>query len=176
MDPKRRNQLIEIAAIGAPLTILGFTRVFMSPVAASASTQGQAAAQVVPVATSTPAPTPEQKKAAAWIASVQIGPSLVSPLDHPKILAPAPEPSEYGPPAPAPEPPSVFVANPLEGLSLSATLKTREVGGVASINGKIYKVGDQVRPGCRLLSVDVSANSVEISKPDGSTVRLGRPK
>jgi hypothetical protein len=105
-------------------------------------------------------------------------PKLASPLDHPKLIVVSAEPphaSVATTPAPAvAAQPAQPAADPLAGLSLTATLRTREGAGMAAINGKIYRVGDEVRPGCKLSSVDTNKNRADFTLADGSTASLGR--
>src|SRR5262245_54172273 len=106
MSIKRRAQMIEIAAIAAPLALVGMTRFAMTPAAAVASRPKATAMPVVPVSSTAKAPTAEQLKAMDWVRTVESDmPKLASPLDHPKLIVVAPEPVRPAVvPAPAPAP------------------------------------------------------------------------
>jgi hypothetical protein len=179
MDPKRRTQLTEIAALAAPLVLVVFVRVVMTPASASAANAKAAAAPAAPVSAPVKPLTPEQTRAAEFVRSLE-GPaalaSLNSPLDHPKPPPPHTAPEAPKVAAEAPLPPQTPDPKPLEGLKLTATLRAGQGGGMAAINNKIYKVGDEIRPGFTLVSVDAAANTVEIKVPGGETLPLGREK
>jgi hypothetical protein len=174
MHAKQRKLMIEIAAIAGPIIVLACTRLLMTPSSAGAQTIAPAA--LLPVAQGAgagPSLNPDQRRAADWVKALDPGEKLESPLDHPKpapvqVKRPVQEPVVH-------EAPRAPTEDPLAGVKLSSTMRSKD-GGIASINGKVYRVGDDVRPGCKLITVDTAQNCVEIKTPDGKTVRIGRTR
>jgi hypothetical protein len=175
----RRSQLMEIAALAAPMVVLGLTRLVMTPVSGDAGTgPSQGAPPILPVNAVAARVTMEQRRAAEWARSLDLTAALASPMDHPVIVPPRPAPVVQKPETPAPTPVAAprVTQDPLTNLTLSATTKGRDSGGLALINGKVYRIGEDVLPGYRLESVDTNLNQVELRFPDGRQRTLGRKR
>lgn len=170
----KRSVLMQIAAVSTP-SVLVILNSFSpaAPAAPATSTDST----TVPVVVPGPRTTPEQVRARQWADAQVVGAGLASPLDHP-IAAPAPAPAvaRVDPePAPVIEPEPVNTEDPLSGLRLTALLGGRS-GALAMIDGRIFRIGDEVRPGCKLLSIDAKADRIEVARPDGTTRAFGRDK
>lgn len=63
------------------------------------------------------------------------------------------------------------VAPVLEGIKLSSVFSANEAT-MASINGKIYRPGQEVRPGVTIKSIDARARKVTLELSDGREVEL----
>jgi hypothetical protein len=166
-----RAQMLQIAALAAPAAVVGFLHTALGPAPVPPDPRDGGA---LPVSTTTTPSTPEQARAAEWLSSLNFDALLPSPLDHPAPAVQREEPS----PSPTfiePEPEAAPGADPLAGLKLKAVLGSQN-GSMAMINGRIFRVGDEVRPGCKVLSVDAHANRVEIQRPDGTTGIIGRDR
>jgi hypothetical protein len=168
---------MEAAAIVAPLVLLGMTRMMTTPAAAvGAPMKGYEAARV-PISIVPVKVRPEVQKASEYVRSINLAAPLPSPLEQP---APPPPPHSAEPERPVttqdtkPQPPEEAPVRPLAGLRLSATLRTRTGGGLAAVNGRIYRVGDEIAPGVRLLSINTDTNRVQVALGDGETAELGR--
>jgi hypothetical protein len=177
---KYRTLSIEAAAVCAPLAILAVTHLMMTPPPAPPDASGGATLMPVNTGGGNAPLAPEQAKAAEWIRALPADLSMASPMDHPipAYVPPAPrvEPQPENTPEPTPEPePIVPVARPLEGLRLTAVVGNGD-GGVAMINGKIYRAGAAVREGITLKSVDVKAGIAHFTLADGTEASLVRIK
>ncbi len=172
MPSKHRTLLVDACAVGCPLILVMAVRTFFTPAPSDASPAG--AAPTPPAApAAAPAPVkldPQQQKAAEWVASLASVKGLTSPLDHPTAAPPPrPEPKIDNEPTPEPAP----AVDPLAGLKLSGILGNDD-GGLAAISGKIYRVGDQVRPGLKLKGIDAKTNTVIFTLDNGSEIKLHR--
>jgi hypothetical protein len=184
VTPRRRAQLMEAAAIAAPLVLLGMTRVMTTPAAAVGAPQKPGAAATAPISSATGKVRPEVQKASEYVRSIDLAAPLASPLDQPAPAAPAAPPLSAEPeravathdstPKATDEAPARRILGPLTGLRLSATLRTRDGGGLAAVNGRIYRVGEDIVPGVRLLSINTDTNRVQVALGDGETAELGR--
>jgi len=81
-------------------------------------------------------------------------------------VAPSPE-------APKPAPPPVEKPNPTLGLKLTAVLGNAD-DQLASINGRIYHIGDSVRKGLKLTAIDQRNARVTLTDDDGKTYEIKR--
>jgi hypothetical protein len=174
VNNKRRSQLGQTASIAAPvLLILGLRTVFSGgPAGADAApalSQPQSIQQsAMELAAVTPAValTPQQQRAVDWRATLQFEQPLRSPMDSrvDVVLLPTQ--------APEPEPVAVEIpVNPLDGLVLTATMGNQNAA-LAAISGKVYRIGEQVRPGWRLTSVDVRSGRILLTAENGDTAEL----
>jgi hypothetical protein len=166
---------MQLAAVGGPAALVGLAHLLMTPAPATPPSNGLAASTptLMPVG-GRKTGTAEQARAAQWVRSLGTG-ALASPLDHrapPPVAEPPKAQPEVKPPAPPPTP----AENPLAGLSLTATLRQKDGSGLAAISGKIYRVGDQVGRGCKLVGIDTSENKVELQLPDGTKAQLSRSR
>jgi hypothetical protein len=103
-----------------------------------------------------------------WIASLEIGPDMTSPMDH----GPAPQAQidvpVHIPTPPTPEPKYV---NPLKDAVLTSVIGT-DTNGLASINGHIYRINESPAPGCRVVSIDAKKQVVGITLATGDMFYL----
>ncbi|QYU67063.1 hypothetical protein J4558_19200 [Leptolyngbya sp. 15MV] len=101
----------------------------------------------------------------AWLKGLEPPEALRSPLDHastrPKAIA-----IEARKPAPA-------AVDPLDGVTLSGVIGTGD-GGMASIDGVLFKVGEEIRPGVTLVAVEPRQSAVVVRLSDGTERRLQR--
>lgn len=174
MGSPNRTLLIDAATLAAPLALVLAARVFFAP---APSMAGPApASQQPPAPPAAPAAkqdlTTEQRKAADWLAANSVFKGIASPLDHPVAAppTPAPEPTSVAQ-EPEPAPPE----NPLAGLKLTGILGT-DSAGLAAINGRVYRVGDQVRRGLIVKSIDAKTGAVVFSQEGGQDLTLRRPR
>jgi len=63
------------------------------------------------------------------------------------------------------------VAPVLEGIKLSSVFSANETT-MASFNGKLYRPGQEIRPGVRISSIDARARKVILELSDGREVEL----
>lgn len=174
MNKKRRSQLGQTATIAAPvLLILGLRTVFTSgPSDASAASWTGGSTAPVPEVVTTPsqpvvALTHEQQHAMDWRATLNFDTPLESPMDArvEVVLLPTqvPDPVPVATQAPA--------VNPIEGLVLTATMGNQN-SAIAAISGKVYRLGEEVRPGWKLTSVDVRSGRILLTSDSGETAEL----
>lgn len=167
-----RRRLIPVAALLAPvLVVQGFRQVSGWQVQAS-----QAAVVVRPVeqtapATPTPPPVTDQmRKAAQWLESR--GPLKIrrSPMDHVARVRPVapltPDPVE-------PQPAPTSAKRPVNKLVLSAIVGGKN-SNMASINGKVFHLGDDVEPGWTIIAIHPRRMVVVLSGPEGQVLELSR--
>lgn len=163
----KREHLLLLALAAAPAFVAQGLRFaeLTSPRAASAAVDAPA---VAAPEQSTFAPTPAQAKAAAWVAS-QPSSTLRDPF-----VAPAP-------PDQASEPSSTqIVTTPDRTNTAAGRVPQFRLTGViergqkplAAINGKVFRVGEEVEPGWTLISVHGGERSVEIRHTDGRVVSV----
>ena len=165
MKLPRRSVMAEVAAVGAPLVVFLGVRMLLAPAPASVGAMPVAALPAADgVPQSSPKPTPEPERALKWIRALPAGP-LSSPMLHPRVNVPA-EPSD---------PEDSSPQDPLAGLKLNGVLGSGDKG-LATISGKIYRIGDEVRLGIRLKGVDARAGWAELERPDQTVVRLKRER
>jgi hypothetical protein len=156
--------MLEVAAVGAPLVVFLSVRIALAPGPASAGAMPVAAAPGAAETGGEGAPklSAAQDRALKWIRGLPAGP-LASPMLHPRVNVPteASKGEDDSPP------------DPLAGLKLNGVLGSGE-RGLATISGKIYRIGDEVRPGIKLRAVDARAGWAELERPDRTVVRLKR--
>ncbi|MDX2115860.1 MAG: hypothetical protein SFZ24_09630 [Planctomycetota bacterium] len=165
MSSARRSETLVAAALAGPPIVVLLLRASLTigPSPATAALPAPAAPPALQAATE-PALTPEQKAALGWIAEQSADVVTRSPMNHPPAIA-AEQPAEQAPaepaarPAPAGQPPR-FVAT---------TIMAGPRGGVAVINGRVYRVGESPAPGWRVESIDAGSSTVELTGPDGQT-------
>jgi hypothetical protein len=167
----KRSVLMQIAAVSAPSVLVVLNSFSPTPPPAP---DANPSAVTVPVTAPAPKATPEQVRARQWADAQSVGRTLASPLEHVVVQAAAPTPEPEQPVAAA-DPEPVPGEDPLAGVKLSAVLGGRS-GALAMINGRIFRVGDEVRPGCALKSIDARADRIEVSRRDGTTATFGRAR
>ena len=177
MSSKHRTILLDACAIACPLILVVAVRTFFAPAPSAAGTSpapgGTQVPAVIPVAAAAKL-TPDQQKAADWIAALPPMKGLASPLDHPVPATPPPsiEPqTAAGEPVDQPE--IAPVVDPLAGIRLTGILGNKD-GGLVAINGRIYKVGDPVRPGIKIKLINAATSTVTFSLEDGTELKLHR--
>jgi len=172
---KQRTLLVDAATVSCPLILVVAVRTLFTPAPSQASAPKASPAQPTPAVVPVAGPaklTPEQQKALDWIAGLPPMTGLVSPLDHPIAPPPVVQQAAHEP-DPEPAPATTPAVDPLAGLKLSGILGN-ETGGLAAINGRVYRVGDVVRPGLKLKLIDARTNTVTFSQDDGSELKLHR--
>ena len=152
-----RTRAMEAAVFAAPLAILALVKLLIGfgPVESEAVNQDQAQADQTAQAVDG-----VDKAMNAWIASLDIKPNMRSPMDHgptQQVEPIVPIDSVYRPP--------VF-RNPLANAKLTSVMGSGS-NGLASIDGKLYAVGDQPAPGCRIVVIDARERFVQIELPSG---------
>lgn len=166
--------MIQAGAVCGPLAALGVAHVLFAPLPPPPDASG--GASLVPASLAGAAEralTPEQARAAEWAHSLPADVALESPMDHPTIVVAAPPPQHEPEPTPEPVVPEPAPAAPtLDGLRLSVVMGN-EQGGMALINGKVYRPGDTVR-GMTIRSIDAKENTVHIAAADGTVLVLKR--
>jgi hypothetical protein len=161
--------MLEALALAGPLLVVSGSRLFFGSDPSAMSAQVvPAAATPVPVSMKAATLTPEQQAAAAWITSVSALPDLASPMNHP-----VPAPRHVESPRPVEPTRIVPVASPVADLTLTGVLGNTS-GGLAAINGKVYRIGDRVKPGLRLIAIDVKLNAIELQGDNGTVYRMIR--
>lgn len=176
MSSKHRTLVIDAAAVACPLILVVAVRTFFAPAPSDASptkpATSAAAPVIVPVATAAKL-SAEQQKAVDWVSTLAPMKGLVSPLDHP-VAAPPPRPA-HEPESQAPDatPEPIPASDPLGGLKLTGILGNDD-GGLAAINGRVYKVGDFVRQGLKLKLIEAKSNTVVFTLDDGTELKLHR--
>ena len=176
MNSKRRTQLAQAASIAAPvLLIVGLRTMLAAGPSGAHAASGPVGMEPSPAPVVLPAAealTPQQQRVLDWRASLPLDASLRSPMDAriDVVLLPAPVPVvEDVPVVP------VALVDPLEGLSLTGTMGNQNAG-LARISGKLYRVGDVVRPGFTLTSVDVRGGRIVLTADSGETFELIKPE
>lgn len=165
MSPRQRLLFVELTAIASPMLLVLAGKTFLAgaaPVAATVQVSGPAL-PVIPNATFKPL-TPEQQKASEWVRTLADAPDLATPLNHPT----------EAPKVVVTDKPKISAAG-LAGLKLSSIMG-RGSDQFASISGRVYRVGDEVRPGYKLTAIDVAQSSVTIADQAGNTYTLRRGK
>lgn len=100
-------------------------------------------------------------KLTQWIASLDIGPDMRSPMDH----GPKPE-VQVAAPIFIPLTSDPVYENPLEHAILTSVIGTGEQGLVA-IDGRLYRMNDEPSPGCRIIIIDARRQLVGVTIPTG---------
>lgn len=163
---KSRDRLIWLGAVLAPVFAIQMARLFdVEPVrAASAATDVAVAA---PITRPVLKPTASQERALAWIAK----------QDRTRIrdpFAPAPvasvEPSLHLQPQSDPEP-ETEIREIAPAMDLTGVMDGQR-GPLASINRKIFRLGDEVVPGWTLESVDARDKVVVVRSSRGNVLEL----
>lgn len=169
------KRYLEAAAVCGPLVLLAAAHVLLTPPPPApdpSGTNGLIPANL-PVAP-TAVLTPEQIRAAEWSRTPPAG-EMTSPMDHPELVRVTPRPPDPEPRIadPIPIPVQTPARNPLAGLRLTGVMGNAQ-GGLAMFAGKVYKVGDDIRPGVRLTAIDIEAGTVECTLADGRVEVLKR--
>lgn len=181
ISPKTTAKVLFFATMLAPALIVQLVRSGLgsAPVATAAAAT-QPAPAVTQLATASPHPlTDAQKRALAWVLQQPNAMPIRSPMDFPD-----PAPAIIPDPAPAPVVPAQ-AAVPLEPVITPAFHITGMIGSapnvgieraLASINHRIYRVGDEVSKGWIVHDIDSRNRTVTLHGPDGKVVSLTPPK
>lgn len=176
LDQRTKTKAAWVATLLSPLIAVQGVRYLVigeaSPVSAGAAVSG---GQMMPatVAETAKPLTAAQTKAAQWLASRTVALNLRSPMDMPDPVAksPMPEPVVEVPETPTPAPADDDTPRHLVLTSiLGGAGETSR--SLASINHKIYRVGDEVTAGWRVTSIDSKKRTVVIAHEDGRTLEL----
>lgn len=158
MTRNSRTSWLRWGAVAAPVALIG---VFVAanrisgprPAEASNATTPQAAG-LAPVA-----PLKEVQSVEMWI--MEHPATATSPFLAAPVAVIAQEADEVESP----------VAPVLEGIKLSSVFSANGAS-IASINGKLYRPGQEVRPGVTVASIDARARKVVLQLSDGREVEL----
>ena len=170
----RSSRRLQAAALLAPIIIAQGAMFLLGagPAAAPAST-GAAPVPLDPILAPAPAAplSPQQQACLDYLASLHSRDEpLASPMAHVYSPAPAaPQPPSITPPEPAAAAPRQ--APEVPALRLTAILDNR-TGGMAAIDGRILRPGDEAAPGWRLLSIDAANNRIVIADDRGHTATI----
>lgn len=165
LDTRSKVRLGWIAAALAPVVAVQAVRLLtasgpQSAVAASPSPMPAAAAPTVHAAS--PATiTEEQRRALAWLATIEARPGM---LRSPMCVT---EP----PAAAAPTTIAPVEELPLPTLRLGGVV-SRGKDSVASINSRLFAVGDEPAEGWLIQSIDGAKRSVHLRRFDGKRIEL----
>lgn len=171
----RARALVGIGPVVAPVALVLAMKVVMGlGPAASPAADAAPDAAAAGAAVARARPTAEQIAALAWLAQNPASADLPSPFNQP---TPPPEPVAAEPePAPkAPEPETAPAPDPLAGLKLTAILAAGDAQ-LAVMNGEVYRIGQTLPGGLRLVCVDSRGQRVELAGADGTRHWLSRQK
>lgn len=162
------GRLIPLAGILTPIGAVVLVRLIFAAGPAEAPA-APATFPIIPAAEAAPAtptdpPTPAQITAIDYLRGLTDGGAIHSPMARPS--APAEEPVTHAPPPP---PPPNY--DPSQDLSLSSVVGSAE-RGIASINGRIYRIGQEVVEGWVLTAVDARSRTAALTGPGGRTCVL----
>jgi len=142
--------VLRVGLVAGPLGAVLIARSFTPTPTAAA--QYNIPSSPIPVAAAGPTLTPGQQRAAAWLDALPQSPKILSPMDHKPLKS--------------------ADGDPDTALKLSAVFGTPG-GGLATINGAIYRIGDRPAPNCRITQIDARLGTVEVVFDDGATATLG---
>lgn len=155
-----------VGAFAAPLALAMALRLLGGPPGpSSAFAQDEWGDEPAPSAPALFKPNDKELKAAAYAASKRDEPIGPAPLLYPKAAA-----AERAP-APAAAP-----ADPTPTLTVNSIMAGRG-GAMATVNGKLRRVGDEVAPGWKVSAIDPVEGTVTVAHADGREVvgrRAGR--
>lgn len=105
--------------------------------------------------------TPEERAAAAFAASKRAEPVGEAPLVYPKA-APVEATSA-----------AAAAVDPAPAISVNSIMAGRG-GAMATVNGKLRRVGDEVAPGWKIAAIDAGAGTVTVRHADGREIVASR--
>ncbi len=179
MNSKSRSLLIQAASVAAPSLLIVAMRFVLvgGPDVASAVGSGQVAPALAAPSPDAAVPaavrqlTPEQQRAADWRGLLRYDANLESPMDaRANVVLMAPKKVEPVTPVKT-APVAAPKASPLQGLTLTSFMGNLS-GGLVVISGKVYRVGEEVRPGLLLANIDFRNATVTLQNLDGETFTL----
>jgi hypothetical protein len=173
VNDKHKLIAIELSAVAAPVLLFVFVR---SGGPASASAAGDQTMPPPPmVQMQKPAAlTSDQQRASEWLVQFIVPDDIRSPLDHAAtrpaapVITPAIPASSAGVVEPDAQP-TAAVAD----LSLTSVVGNAE-GGMAIINGAIYRVGEQPLEGYTITLIEPRMNHVVLTDAQGKAHTLER--
>jgi hypothetical protein len=171
---KRRKLMAHVGTISAPVLALAGARVFLAPPPAAMSDSTVTQVAIVSAPPSKVTLSAAQQRAIDWAGTLRTE-GLKSPLcrrierpSQPLAATPPEQPDTHAPdPEPAPR------EDPTLGLRLTAIMGTVE-SGMAMVNGKVYRVDDEVKPGLRVVFIDARNNRIILEDAMGEQHTLGR--
>lgn len=162
---RNRSRLVALGALLGPVAALWGMKLLVGagPAHAPAAMESLASQQQTPAL---PAARGEHERhAQAYLANWVMPPGVRSPMNYP----PAPPEPVHEPvvaiaaPETPKEPAPAFMVN---------TIFATPAGGMATINGKVRRVGDALANGWKVESVDVRTRIVRLAGPGGATMEL----
>jgi hypothetical protein len=162
---RNRSRLVALGALLGPVAALWGMKLVVGggpaeAPAAIASVSAEPQASALP-----PARGESQLRAEEYLAGWVMPPGVRSPMNHP------PAPVEPVPEAVMPPPALVASKEPAPAFAVNTIFAT-PAGGMATINGKVRRVGDALANGWKVESVDVKGRVVHLSGPGGATMEL----
>ncbi len=177
---RARRRLLPAAALVAPVAVVMLMRLLGTgyPAHSVAAVPDPAPAAAPTEPTAPPAPLLASKaevdRALAWLATHRLGIGgkkiARSPMDF-EPAAPVAAPQAPAPVAPAPT--AARATRPTGPVNLSSVMAI-EGGALATINGRIVRVGDTLEPGWTVLEIDPRGLCVLIQGPDERRLALTR--
>jgi hypothetical protein len=175
---QRNTPWLMAGAMIAPLAIVTALRTFVggAGVAPADAAASATAPMLEPEAPSAPlgAPSPAHARALEALLAMRRDPVALSPLDHPEAPIDAPVDAHHTP-APTPGDAQRPARSPVADLTLSSIMRSSRTD-LAGINGRIYRVGQEVRPGWTVQSIDADASRVVLKGPEQQTFTLTRQR
>lgn len=173
MNDKQKLLAIELSAVAAPVLLFVFVR---SSGPASASAAADPPMPPAPmVQLQKPGPlSSDQQRAADWLVQFVVPDDIRSPLDHAatRPVVPAAIPSIPTSSAGAVEP-QAQSPSALGDLALTSVVGNAE-GGMAIINGSIYRIGEQPIAGYTITLIEPRMNHVVLTDAQGKAHTLER--
>jgi hypothetical protein len=164
---QRRARVLGAVALLAPFMIVQAGR-FLGETGLQTSNAGVSSATPENPGGAPLAPaTSQQQRAVEWSVANASPRTERSPLRAPSA-PPAPIALPQAPPDTPPAPPEDML---LASLHLNA-LMGQESTGVAVVNGKLHRIGEEVAAGWTLKLISARDRFVELEGPDGRTARL----
>lgn len=163
MNRAARERLLLVGAFAAPLALALALRALGSgpgPAAAFADEELFDMPDPAPAATVRTF-TPEELAAAAFAESKRAEPVGEAPLVYPKA---APVEAASASAAPVDPGPAISVNSIMAGRG----------GAMATVNGKLRRVGDEVAPGWKITAIDAGAGTVTVRHADGREIVASR--
>lgn len=161
----RRKLWCRVSAVSGPLVIVLAARVLMAPPAAVSAASQEGQKESFFTTSSSSSISPQQQQVLDWCMAIDYKEPWPSPIGH--LPAPSASASVIGPHGNATE----RSDSPVAGLRLSMVLG-RPGAAMARINGVVYRIDDQVRPGLYLSKIDVRQQQIELIGTDGETYVL----
>lgn len=180
ISSKNKAKALFFATMLAPVLLVQLVRAGLgsSPASAVAATDAGAAASSAPAVPAKPL-SQAQQKALSWIAAQPNTSPLRSPMDRPD-----PQPVIVHEPTPPPVEPLLapIVTQPfvMPTFNITGIIGVVSSDGIeqalASINHRVYRVGDEVVKGWIVFDIDSRNRTVTLHGPDGRVITLSPPQ